>query len=160
MINSENDADVDLFQLIRTNPDEALAKLSRIDERYRGGTLLHHSIAYGAHQVAVELIRRGIDVNMQDSNGQSALHFAAESCNVTVAELLIQHGGRFDLLDVHGNSPVWTAVFNARGNYELVRLFLKHGGARMVKVRNRHGRSPLDFAVQIGDQELINCLSN
>ena len=55
-----------------------------------------------------------------------------------------------------GNTPLWTAVFNANGNYELVELLLKHG-ANPNSVNNADN-TPLKFAETIQDEELIKKL--
>ncbi|MCK6649162.1 MAG: ankyrin repeat domain-containing protein [Bacteroidia bacterium] len=85
------------------------------------------------------------------------MHFTAVFNDQLVASEIIHNGGNLEIADNYGNTPLWTAVFNARGNYELVRLFLKNGANSLHK--NNAGRSPLDFALQIKDEILVKLLS-
>jgi ankyrin repeat protein len=62
------------------------------------------------------------------------------------------------LEDIYGNQALWTAVFNAKGNYTVVEAFLKF--KQDVEHKNKYGKSPLDFAKQITDQFLIKILEN
>ena len=59
-----------------------------------GRTLLHSSISLKSAKNAVTiidmLIKKGISVNCQDSNGDSPLHFAVQENNQTIASLLIE----------------------------------------------------------------------
>lgn len=51
---------------------------------------------------------------------------------------------------------LWTAVFNAKGKYNIVKI-LKESGADSFS-KNEAGRSPLDFAIQINDKDLCQIL--
>lgn len=67
--------------------------------------------------------------------------------------MIIDHGGDVNLIDEHGNNALWTATFNARGNYDIVKMFLSASGNHEHK--NNHGRSAYDSARQINDQVLL-----
>jgi ankyrin repeat protein len=62
------------------------------------------------------------------------------------------------LRDEHGNTPLWTAVFNAKGDYVIVEQLIQ--ASANPNSQNRHGRSPLDFARQIKDRDLISILED
>ncbi|MDY3538313.1 ankyrin repeat domain-containing protein [Riemerella anatipestifer] len=102
------------------------------------------------------LIEVGIDINHIDSNKQNALHFCAEYANYELAELLLKKGIYKNQKDIYGNTPMWRAVFNADGEYSLVKLLKKYDCDFLSK--NNNNKSPLDFAIQIGDNELQNIL--
>lgn len=53
---------------------------------------------------------------------------------------------------------LWYAVFNANNDYRLVKLLVRYGADALSK--NNAIRSPLDFAKQIKDTEMINILAN
>jgi uncharacterized protein len=152
----------DLFQMIRINASSTVAALqSATDINVRqddGQNLLHMAIAYGNQPVICELFKLGIDVNAQDSRGQTPLHYAATRQNVDAAELILSNGGDMSVRDSHGNSALWSAVFSARGNYGVVKALLSHGGGHLSVVKNKHGKSPIEFAVQISDCELTELL--
>lgn len=151
---------IDLFQAVRNKEQDVLVSAlndSNINEKNESGeTLLHEAVAF-ANAPAVELLlSNGIDVNQRAKNGQTALHYIALRKNVAHAEAVLKAGGDLQVEDIHGNQPLWTAVFNARGDYSMVRLFLKYGG--LAQHKNKHGKSPLDFARQITDSSLVAML--
>jgi ankyrin repeat protein len=122
-----------------------------------GRNALHVAIAYKRALHAKELIRRGIDINWQDENGETPLHYAAVHYMPEIADLLIESAAKISVFDKHGNSALWYAVFHAHGNYMIVEMLLRGGANPLTK--NKYGRSPLDFARQIGDEPLIALLS-
>ena len=152
----------DLFQAVRRDGASAVTALANThdinlkndDEQ----NFLHVAIVYGNQSVIGHLLISGIDVNSPDSKGQTPLHYAAAYQNADAAEQIFSSGGDIALLDTHGNTALWTAVFNARGKYRVVEVFLQHGGRQLAGVRNNHGKSPLDFARQIGDKTLLTML--
>ena len=120
--------------------------------------LLHLAIAYGKQDNALELIKRGINVNFQDENGETPLHYAASYNRKELVAEILNNGSDPSIVNAHGNTPLWNAVFNAKGNYEIVALFLPN--KTLATLKNKHGRSPLDFAQQIGDNKLVGMLAN
>lgn len=113
-----------------------------------GRTPLHYAASDGDLSTLVSLLDSGADIDAQDDNGWTALHFAAQSNHCTVGAGLLKRNANPNLLDSHGNGPLWVAVMNARGSYELVRNLLEAGANPDQK--NRHGRSPRDMANTIG----------
>ncbi len=149
-----------LFQAIRLNDKNGF--YSEIDKVYinqaneDGQNMLHEAVAYNNFAFAKALISRNINVNHQDIKSQTPLHYAANHKVLDIAELILNSGGSLNIEDDYGNQPVWTAVFNARGDYEIVKYFLRFNPD--IRHKNRAGRSPLDFAKQINDQSLVNML--
>lgn len=119
-------------------------------------SLLEEAIAFHQRDIVFDLLNRGINVNIQDYKGLTALHILGFYDDPIVAEMVLKRGGRLDLYDKYGNSPLWTAAFNANGHYETVELFLRYGADPLHK--NKVGRSPLDIALRRGDKILIDLL--
>jgi uncharacterized protein len=154
---------MDLFQMIRRT-DDISAILSAIDSADINVTsrnhqnLLHEAIAWNKPAIAIELIHRQIDVNCQDKDGMTPLHYTAWYHNLETAALILNHGGDISILDRHGNTALWYAVFHAKGkHYDLVELLMKAGADPASK--NSHGKSPHDFAAQINDVHLMQLLA-
>ena len=150
----------DVFQTVRLNDlNNYYSAIDEIDldtvNEY-SQNLLHEAVTNNCVEIAMDLLSREINVNQQDKNGQTPLHFAAAHHRIKLAGEIINKGGDINICDVHGNNALWTAVFNARGNYELVELFVEKGGDAVTK--NKHNRSALDFAHQINDENLIQLL--
>lgn len=108
--------------------------------------------------IATDLIGRGIDLDYQDTDGATALNYCIEYNDEVTATLLVQQNININIEDKYGNQALWYAVFNARGEYNLVNLLLANGADAHHK--NHAGRSPLDFASQINDNELIFLLTD
>ena len=106
-----------------------------------GRTELHYASDI---QSIINLLEAGLDINLQDDNGWCPMHFYAQDSNAAAIELALQKGANPNLIDQHGNSPLWTATMNARGNFSCVIALLKSGAIKDHK--NIHGRSPLDMA--------------
>lgn len=120
-------------------------KLRRGIDKY-GRNELHYSSNLSDIKT---LIKGGSNINLQDDNGWTPLHFYAQESNDETIKYLLELGANPNLLDLHGNGPLWTATMNARGNYACVILLLNAGAIPTHK--NKHGRSPLDMANTIGN---------
>eukprot|EP00644_Phytophthora_capsici_P016164 jgi/Phyca11/59608/gw1.28.209.1 len=90
-----------------------------------GGDSLLHVAAWNGWQEHVEiLIKEGADVNLIDSSAsrRTPLHEACEAGHVSVVELLLRAGARWDAMDVGGDSPLHVAC---RGGWtRVVRVLL------------------------------------
>jgi len=148
------------FQAIRLNELENYKNLIEKEDinivNEDGQGLLHEAISHNNTFIGLDLIWRGIDINKQDNNGQTALHFAASFSNEELAKAIVKAGGNPNIRDNHGNNALWTAVFNARGKYNIVKIYKEAGGDSLSK--NNAGRTPLDFSKQIKDESLIALL--
>jgi len=142
-----------------SSDEEAITLIEKGDINILDGearTPLINAALKGKKMIVSWLIEHDADINHQDRNGWSALHFAVQEQNTEVAEYLLQHGASTNLQDAYGNTPLWRATFQARGSYGMVRLLLSHKADPDLK--NKASRSPMDFAVQIGDDALIQIL--
>jgi len=97
------------------------------------------------------------EVNRVDGDGVSLMHFAVVHKQSNILAYILEHGGNTEVYDRFGNGPLWHATFNARGDYEIVKLLLKYGANAHHK--NEAGRSPYDFANTIADKELLSIFS-
>jgi len=153
---------LDVFQSIRRDGSDAVARVATLDtvdlQDETGQSLLHSAIAYSNMPAVLYLLGRDVNVNIQDAKGVTPLHLAGAYRNPEIASLLLEHGAELSLVDQHGNSAIWTAAFNARGQHDVVKVLMARGGREYADLKNIHGRSPLDFARQIGDMRLVNLL--
>jgi len=152
---------IDLFQVVRRGDIGQFNDVFQVDdidiENEFGQNLLHEAIASKKYSIAEKLISLGIDVNHQDNNGQTPLHYSAIHGDRKVAKIILENRGMLDIEDKYGNEPLWHAVFNARGKYDMVNLFMS--GIPDVNHKNKNGKSPLDFARQIKDHHMVSLLT-
>jgi len=98
------------------------------------------------------LIINGANINHQDRNGYCALHFAGQEKNFNSAKLLLDKGANINLTDIHGNPPIWTAIFNSRGNSSIVSLFVSRGAD--LDSANNYNKTPRKLAETIAGFDL------
>jgi ankyrin repeat protein len=124
-----------------------------------GSTALQYAISNKSYDVIALLLELGADVAIQDNDGSTALHIAAEYMLTQVAEQLLKRNPRLvEIADKYGNEPLWTAVFNAKGDYALVSLLLRYGAD--PKHHNNANLSPLDMAKRRREDVLLQILES
>ena len=116
------------------------------------------AIVRGSDEMVTLLVSSGADPNLQDRDGFSALHFAAQDYKLSAAQMLLRTGAKVDLRDSYGNTPLSRAVFNSRGRGDMIKLLLQHGADPLVK--NNHEVSPLDLANTIANYDVKQFFSN
>jgi uncharacterized protein len=117
-----------------------------------GRNALHYAaLANDVHEVEARL-SAGDDPNQADEEGFTPLHFAAQERAEAVARVLLDRGADVDPVNVHGNTPLFTAVFNSRGDGSVIELLRAHGADPNRK--NLHGQTPVGLARLIGDSEV------
>lgn len=115
-------------------------------------TALIWSSFFGKVDLLKWLIKYGANPNYQDRTGYSGLHFCGQEQNIEIATILLDNGADPNIKDEHGNSPLWTALFNAKGNFKTVKLLRFYDADPEPK--NLHGRSPNDMAKTIYGKEI------
>jgi len=96
------------------------------------------------------------NVNKKYQKGFTLLHFACEYNNIKLAKELLERQINIEEKNIYGNTPLWIAVFNSNGNYDMVDLLLSYN-ANPNSVNNADN-TPLKFAITIDDKILIQKL--
>jgi ankyrin repeat protein len=109
----------------------------------------------GDIKVMQELLAAGVDKDVRDALGATALHEAMLQPNIQAVELLLQNG--FDpnaIATKNGYTPLHFAV--AANNIAAARLLLRYGADKRIRCLN--GLTPLDIAKQSEKSALISLL--
>ena len=114
---------------------------------------LHYAALEGHLETLDQLLDSGSPVDAQDDNGWTALHFAAQDGHPKIVEELLKRGANPNLLNSHGNGPIWVGMMDARGDFTIVKMLLAAGADPDRK--NAHGRSPRDVAESLGEATQI-----
>jgi len=117
-----------------------------------GRSELHYAVVDRNLERVKELVRQGMKVNFADRNGWTALHFAVQNNDAETARFLLDSGAAVDPKDSYGNTPLLTAVFNSRGNGELIELLRQRGAD--AESKNKSGVSPVSLARNIGNYNI------
>lgn len=157
---SKNKEFSDKFQLVRRGSFadiDAAISASDCELRNRDGqNLLQEAVLAKKPDIVEKMIALGSDVDHADDMSKTALHYAVQLGEQGIVSILLESGATVSAADSFGTQPLWTAVFGARGNYRVVEALLERGADPLH--RNQSGRSPLDFATQIKDEELEKIL--
>ncbi|HEX8225086.1 MAG TPA: ankyrin repeat domain-containing protein [Allosphingosinicella sp.] len=149
----------DAFEILRTGGVGVLLRRPRFDLSVlgrRGQSLLQEAISRRDTEGALKLIEAGVDLDNQDSDGRTALHYAAIFANLRVAEQICLSGGNPNRVDRHGNNALWSACIEDHEPYAMVKLLVRYG-ADPDQV-NKVGRSPVGFAKLTGNELLAAAL--
>jgi ankyrin repeat protein len=116
---------------------------------------LHYAAVGGDFKALVRLLESGSSIDAQDDNGWTALHFAVQDGHSKLVEELLKRGANPNLVNSHGNSPLWVGFVRARGDdYAVVKRLLAAGADPDHK--NAYGRSPRDIATRRGVAGVIS----
>jgi len=141
----------EILGAIRKNDILALKKLTPTNVLIRGRdqdgmTLLMNAILEEAVDTSIVrlLIERGVDINASDSEGWTALHFAARDQNEEIVQILLKAGATVDPVDMFGNTPLWRSVMNSTSNLAVIKKLVAHGADPYRT--NEHGVAPINIA--------------
>jgi ankyrin repeat protein len=143
------------YDILKGNNEKVIKLLSELgidsQDSYLRNPLIWATF-YNNIELLAWLIKNGANIDHQDRNGYCALHFAGQQKSIDSAKLLLENDADINLMDIHGNPPIWTAIFNSKGNYELVRLYVLKGAD--LDSENKHNISPRKLAETIAGFDL------
>jgi hypothetical protein len=89
------------------------------------------------------LLKKGANVNGVSEEGESALMYASEDCNIHAGRLLLSHSALAGLRNHEGKTALMYAAMAACS--PMVSLLVRRPGAS-IHLRDKSGRSALDYA--------------
>ena len=107
-----------------------------------------------------ELIQSGADFSTTNRYGQSALHVAAMTNNISLVQFLLERCAPVDLhnfiheKDIDGNTPLHCAAEN--NAYDTMYILINAGAD--LYAQNESGRMPLHITAELGTVESITLL--
>lgn len=99
-------------------------------------------------------LKPGIDVNVPQGDGATALHWAAHRGDVAAVDLLIRAGANVNAVNDLGATPLWLACIN--GDETLVGRLLDAGATPNAAIES--GETPLMAAARSGDARAVGLL--
>jgi len=106
---------------------------------------IHRSARQGEIQYIIQHINSGTDVNeINDSNGQIALHYAAIHNHKEIIKILIDSGSNIDAKDNLYMTPLHLAALG--GHKKIVKMLINSGA--LINLINLHGQTPIDLAIK------------
>lgn len=100
-------------------------------------TPLHIAIAHCSYKCVRLLLERGADVNLCNNDGETPLHIAVANIKVldwgkkdyTIIYWLFEKDVRLDIVDIHGNTPLYAALSHLQPN--IAAWLIKVKGAQL-----------------------------
>ncbi|XP_069464964.1 NF-kappa-B inhibitor epsilon [Ambystoma mexicanum] len=132
-------------------------------------TPLHLAVYLNQTEVARALVQKGVNLELQDRNGNTPLHVACEQENLDCAHVLLQKDGppescrtseprqwpNLQLQNWQGLACLHIATLKRNGS--LVALLLKREADINVK-EGTSGKTPLHLAVELRDRPMVSLL--
>ncbi|MDJ1485941.1 ankyrin repeat domain-containing protein [Cytophagaceae bacterium YF14B1] len=95
----------------------------------------------------------GFLIDIQDEQGFTALHHAAQTGTVEAVKCLLEKSAAVDLKDNQGNTPLWRAVMSFNHSREKTMLLLAAGAN--ADSENNYRRSPREQLKKTGVEQLL-----
>jgi ankyrin repeat protein len=117
-------------------------------------TMLHKAASGDDVATILDLLSKGVDVDVRDGERRTALLLATHGNRIKAAKALIEAGADVNAKDTINDSPYLYA--GARGHLEILRMTLAHGAD--LKSTNRYGGTALIPAAERGHVETVRTL--
>ncbi|KAM0195661.1 hypothetical protein ACHAPA_008106 [Fusarium lateritium] len=158
--------DAEMRKLVKTflSDSASLARAFRAipgisDCAFDGITGLHAAVYFNRLSWIKQLLRSGIDIDSQCSNGQTALHWAAIHGRWKLLAYLVEHSANTNIRDKTGDTALHKLLMGP--TIEGVRAVrsLIAGGAR-IDVKGSKGLTSLSSAIRYGPTSIAQLLIN
>jgi ankyrin repeat protein len=117
-------------------------------------TVLHKAVLCQQLEVAHVLIDKGADVNMKDSNGNTALHVVAKEGIIGAVKFLVEKESSISAANGNGDTPLHVAAKN--GKLEAVKYLMKNGAD--ISILNKAGKTALHVAACGDNLDMVKYL--
>ena len=132
---------LDILKLLRSGGTDLSIRVNT-----NNGTLIMQAIRNNQTEVVDYLIREGLDVTTVDSDGRSALFYAAQLGNVAIVESLLAAGADIDFLNTEDQMTALLQAI-ASNRTDIVLALLQRGA--QVNIKNHRGFAALYFSAQV-----------
>jgi uncharacterized protein len=117
-----------------------------------GRTELHYAALANDVAAVEDRLAAGDDLDASDRQGFAPLHLAAQEGSLAVARELLDRGATVDQPNAFGNTALFVAVFNCRGDGSMIKL-LRARGADPLRT-NQSGKTPVGLARLIANYDV------
>ncbi len=108
------------------------------------------------HQCLNLLINAGAPVDLKNSDGQTALHKAAQLNLVESITILLVAGASVDAQDNNGRTPLYYAAW--RGNVAAIELLVQKGAS--INTPDNEGKKPIDLASDFATKAFLQQITD
>lgn len=115
---------------------------------------IHDAAQAGDNAEIEKLLKKGVDVNARDKNGETPLYEAATNGYTEIVELLISKGADVNAKDNDGITALHLSAWN--NNSEMVAILIAKGAD--VNIKKNDGNTPLHDAASNNSKTAIKLL--
>jgi len=111
-------------------------------------TPLINASFYGNEALLEWLLENGADIDAQDVNGFTALHFACQEGHLQCVKILLNRKSNINNLDKYGNTAAWVTIMNWKSgeNLPILKELYKNGAD--LNIKNNAGNSAIEIIPQ------------
>lgn len=103
------------------------------------------------------LIRAGVDINLSDTNGNTALFYAISGKYTAIVRVLLEAGGGVSHRNNERRTPLVCAILAMPAEPAIVALLLRHGAPLEDRWEDK---TPLMLAAAMSEGEVVQMLLN
>ena len=96
-------------------------------------------------------ISSGIDIDIQNADGETAAHIAAKNGSISILQYLLENGADINVKNNKGNTPLHIAA--EKGKAAAVKLLVENGTD--INAKNDEGNTPIACASLISGKAVI-----
>ena len=131
--------------------------INRFSKQEDGQTPLIYTILARLYDVANELIDGGADVNLTDEENEFTPLMLSDQADVEFIEYLIKKGADVNKQTSTGSTAIFEFI-DSHASIEKIKLLIDNGADLTIK--NKAGKTPLEFAKQLGYTEYYEFLGD
>lgn len=106
---------------------------------------------HGDLEATEDFLAVGKDINMQDDEGRTPLHYAAAHDHTRIAQALVDSKADLGKVDSKSNTPLHYAC--GYGRLDVVDILLRAGAN--VSAENQNGKKPIELAKLNGENPVL-----
>ena len=122
------------------------------------GSNLLHKAAWGDLPELAKLLldQYGMDIDIKDHAGRTALHVAAYQGNTRILKYLLEHSADVNAVDNEGKTPIFSGAYD--GNLKTIKMLCEYGANLLLK--DNDNLTVLEYAVSRKEFETAKFLNN